>query len=201
MYINGAKGGSLIRGFLGFLTASVRWKFLTLLNLSFFGCVFITALSAGLLFPCPLYSGARPTTEIFPRDAFLMILGIFFSNLVLSAFIFVTLPGIVFFPLSIILLLFRAVLWGLEQYFSPTWLFLVSLPTLVLEGEAYVFAAEAGIIAGVSWIKPRWIYPNEDVSRIESFKRASKECLRLYILVAVFLFLAAVVEMVTISMI
>lgn len=130
-----------------------------------------------------------------------MVLGIFFFNLVLSAFVVVTLPGIMFFPLSIVFLLFRAVLWGLEQYFSPTWLFLVSLPTLALEGEAYVFAATAGTIAGASWIKPNWICPEEVISRSESFKKASKECLVLYILVAVFLFLAAVMETITINMI
>jgi uncharacterized membrane protein SpoIIM required for sporulation len=127
-----------------------------------------------------------------------MIFGIFVFNFVLSAIIVVTLPGIVFFPLSAGFLLFRAVLWGLLLYGLPNWLFLAVLPTLVLEGEAYVFAGVAGAVVGVSWVRPKILYREGNLSGVEAFKKALRECLRLYFFVAVLLFVAAIVETATI---
>jgi len=70
-----------------------------LLNLLFFGCVFAVALLAQFLFSPPLYLGWSPRCpEIFLGSGFSMFLGVFVSNLVISAFVVVTLPGVVFFP-------------------------------------------------------------------------------------------------------
>jgi len=173
------------------------------MNLLFFGCVFISVFLAQFVFTPPLYSGWSPDVpEILLRSGwFVMFVGIFVFNLAVSAFVVVTLPGVVFFPLSVGFLLFRGVLWGLLLYGLPTWLFLVVLPTLVLEGEAYVFAATAGAVVGVSWVKPDLSYRGEGLSRVEAFKRALRECLRLYVLVAVLLFVGAVLETVTILLI
>ena len=128
-----------------------------------------------------------------------MILVIFLSNLVVSAFFLVTLTGLVFFGVSVVVLLVRALLWGalLNQLLTPQ--FLLAFPTLVLEGEGYVFASLAGVTLGLSWLKPGWAYGGEGFSRWEASKMAWKDCMRLYVLVVLFLFLGAVVEVVTIA--
>jgi hypothetical protein len=129
----------------------------------------------------------------------IMVVGIFVWNLVLSGFVVVTLPGVALFPLSVAALAFRAVLWGFIVSWLPSWLVLAALPTIVLEGEAYVIAAVAGIIIGASWIKPSWAFGREkQISRWEAFRLALGEGLRLYFWVLVLLFVAAIVETATI---
>jgi hypothetical protein len=110
----------------------------------------------------------------------------------------VTLPGFVFFPLSVVFLGFRAFLWGLLVFQLPTWALLIALPTILLEGEGYVFAAVAGTVVGTSWLKPQWLFGGENMRRIDSLKRALRECFSLYIVVIVLLFVAAIVETTTI---
>jgi hypothetical protein len=182
---------------------SRRKESVAILNLLFFGCVFLVAVIAQFVFPPALFSGWSPAVPeaLLGSGLIFMVAGIFFFNLAFSAFVFVTLPGFAFFPLSVGFLLFRAVLWGLLLYAVPTWLFLALLPTVVLEGEAYVFAGVAGAVVGVSWIKPNMIYREEGLSKVVFFRKALEECLRLYFFVAFFLFVAAVVEIVTLMMI
>lgn len=130
-----------------------------------------------------------------------MIFGIFVFNLVVSSFVFVTVPGFVFFPLSAGFLLYRAFLWGLLVYALPVWAFVAALPIIVLEGEAYVSAAVGGTIIGVSWVKPLWLHRGDRLSRREALKAALKECLGIYVLVIILLFAAAVVETATILLV
>jgi uncharacterized membrane protein SpoIIM required for sporulation len=61
-----------------------------------------------------------------------------------------------------------------------------------------VVAGVAGINLGLSWLKPSWAHKKEVSSRLEAFKMALKECGYLYILVAMLLFAAAIVETATI---
>jgi hypothetical protein len=70
------------------------------------------------------------------------------------------------------------------------------LPTILLEGEGYVSAGATGVILGLSWLRPSWI-GQEGISRRESLKRAMKECAYLYVLVALLLLAAALVETLT----
>ena len=128
-----------------------------------------------------------------------MILAIFLFNLVVSAFSLVTLTGLVFFALPVVVLSVRAVIWGalLNQLSTPQ--FFLAFPTLVLEGEGYVLASLAGVILGLSWLRPDWAYGGEGSSRLEAFKMAWKDCMRLCVLVMLLLFLGAVVEAVTIA--
>ncbi len=192
---------NLVESFLRFIRD--WWKVFALFNLLFFGCVLVVVLLAGFTLPLPFYQGWSPNVpEVFLGDNWLvMVLGIFVFNFCVSAFVVVTLPGIIFFPLSVFFLFFRAVLWGLLLYALPTWLFFAALPTIILEGEAYVFAAVAGTIIGTSWIKPDWIYHGSMLSRADAFKRALGECLKVHVFVAVLLFVAAVVEATTITFI
>jgi len=178
-----------------------RGKLLALMNLAFFGCVFVTVVVSEFLIPPQPYLGSYPS---FPEISFnfdfpLMVFSIFLFNLFVSAFAVVTLPGFVFFPLSTVFLLFRAVVWGLLLHYQPTWVFLIVVPTLVLEGEAYCFAAVAGTVAGASWIKPEWLFCDGKFSRVEAFKRALRECLVIYVFVALFLLFAAVLEAATLT--
>jgi len=135
------------------------------------------------------------TVEI--GDAGVLLASVFFNNLVLSGFVLVTLTGLGFFGLPLFFLCLRAFFWGLLLGRLSTPLFLAALPTLVLEGEGYVLAALAGVVLGLSWLRPRLVYPGEELSRSEAVRRAFRECMCIYILVALILFVAAVVEIVT----
>ena len=139
--------------------------------------------------------------EIFHKEMgnlTFMIVSIFLFNLILSGFIWVTLSGFGFFVFPVVLLLVRAALWGVLLNGLPAPWFFVAFPTLILEGEGYVLAGVAGVDLGLSWLKPEWMYGREELSRLESVKRALKDCARIYVLVVVLLFVAAVVETATI---
>lgn len=69
---------------------------------------------------------------------------------------------------------------------------------LIFEGEGYVMASVAGINLGLSWLKPRWIYGEGSLSKLEALKKAFKECAHLYIFVAILLLTAALIEAVII---
>jgi len=165
----------------------------------YFGSMLLAALLAQTLYS-PFYEG-RKIEGLFLVDGLpLMILSIFLFNLIVSAFIFVTLPGLVFFVFPVIMLLMRAVVWGASLNQLPTPLFLAALPTLILEGEGYVIASIGGINLGLSWLKPYWVYKGESLSRLEALKRALRECAHLFVFVTVLLFAAALVEAVTLTL-
>ncbi len=131
----------------------------------------------------------------------LMAVEIFVSNLVLSAFVMLTLSGFVFFLLSPTVLLIRAWLWGALLTGVSTSNFPLVLPTIILEGEGYVLAALAGVNLGLSWFKPEWIYKKELVSRWEAVKMALRNCFYIYGMVSLFLLIAAIVEVVSLSLV
>ncbi len=177
---------------------SKRGWWLVALNWMFFGFVLVGSLLGGLVSFSQSY--LLPASEVSPfsQASPLLLFGfIFVFNLVFSGFVFVTLTGLVFFPLSPILLSLRGFLWGILFAGSPTSKFLAILPTLVLEGEGYVFAALGGLILGVSWLKPQWAYAGESFSRSQALRKAWTDCLYVYILVVLLLLAAAVVETLT----
>jgi len=179
-----------------------RRSFLLVFNLIYFSTIFVAALVASFLFPPPPnLSGSQGVFGGFLYgDPVVTVVLVFLNNLVLSAFIVVTLTGLVFFPLSVVALSVRAVIWGLLVYPLPGWAFLAALPTLVLEGEAYVFAGVAGTALGLSWFKPRWAYREESgLSRWDSLKRAFGEFKRMYFFVVLLLFVGAMVETLAIA--
>ena len=112
-----------------------------------------------------------------------------------------TLTRLVFFILPVGFLLFRALLWGVLINSLPTPLFLASFATLILEGEGYVLAGLAGANLGLSWLKPEWIIKRGELSRSEAVKQTFKDCLHIYVLVALFLLVGAVVETITLAFI
>jgi hypothetical protein len=192
----------LSKGFLKkcFAVLWARSSFFVVFNVLFFGAVFVSALMASLMFPPPFKGETAVFPSFFGDSWALTLLIVFTSNLVLSAFLVVTLPGLVFFGLSLALLLYRAAVWGLLLAFASSYQFLGALPTVILEGEAYVIASVAGFVLGLSWLKPRWAFRGEGLSRREALVRAFRECFRLYVLVGFILFVAAIAETVTLFM-
>lgn len=178
---------------------SRRGFLLVVLNWLFFGVIVVGAFLAQggyvRVFEWPL--GEEISHEEMGNVPF-MVVSIFLFNLAVSGFVLVTLSGLAFFVLPVVFLLVRAALWGvLLNRLPPPW-FLAAFPTLILEGEGYVLAGVAGVGLGLSWLKPEWAYGREELSRLDSVRRALKDCARIYVLVAMFLFVAAVVETATI---
>jgi hypothetical protein len=174
-----------------------RWKLLSALNAVFFSVALGVGLIAGFVLAPSVYYG-QPV-YVFPQflygSVLLMFLFIFCFNLAIGAFAVVTLPGFLFFPLSAALLTFRAVLWGLILSPLPQGLFLVALPTLVLEGEAYVLAAAVGTTVGYSWLtRPK------DLTRSKAFTDTFKRDVSAYVFVILLLLTAAAVESATIML-
>jgi hypothetical protein len=192
--------------FLSFLRSCVkalseRGSLLAFFNIVFFCSFFVVVLVAQFLFPPPLYSSEPPIISWVPfpvGDWFMLFVWVFVFNLVVSAFAVVTLSGIVFFPFSAGFLTYRAVLWGLLFYSLPSSVFLAVLPTLILESEAYVVAAVAGTVVGLSWVKPSLAFKYKELSRLGSFMMALKEAGHLYKAVVLLLLAAATVETITI---
>lgn len=190
---------------LSFLLArlSARGKLLAFMNFAFFGSFFLFVVLFDVVLYPTLYSDLKlPFPELFSSSSiYLALLNIFLSNLFLSAIAVITLPGFIFFPLSVGFLLFRSFIWGLLFSQQPSLIFLVAVPTLIIEGEAYCIAAVCGTVVGASWVKPRWVYGSEDLKRRESFKRALKECIGLYVFVILLLLIAAIIETIILTVV
>jgi hypothetical protein len=189
------------RGLLKVLSA--RWKLLAFMCLLFFCSVFTVASASEFLLPFKPYlglSGSFPVA-LFLDNLPLAVMSIFLFNLVVSAFLVISVPGFLFFPSSSGLIFFRGLLWGLLLYSQRTWVVLVVMPTLVLEGTGYALASVAGTIVGASWLKTKWVYGQENLTRSEALEKALKECLTLYVFVAMILFIAAAIETATLAMI
>jgi hypothetical protein len=175
-----------------------RSGLLVVFNVLFFGAVFVSALAASFMFvPPPIEGEVSVFPSLFRNNWVLTFLGIFAFNLFASAFLIVTLPGVAFFVLSAFPLVYRGALWGFLLTLTSSHQFLAALPTVILEGEAYVIAALAGFVFGLSWLQPKWAFKGEGLSRKDAFVRAFKECFHLYVLIGFILFVAALVETVT----
>jgi hypothetical protein len=168
------------------------------LNILFFGGILVSA-----FFTQPFISpqGYVGSWSVPQKGPVLFAIGAFLFNLAVAAFLVITLPGLGFFALSVAFLGYRAFLWGLLVNALSGSLFYAAWPTILLEGEAYVVAAIAGIDLGLSWFKPSWAHKAEAESRFEGLKMALKECGYLYILVAILLLGAAFVETATIYLV
>lgn len=167
-----------------------------LMNVLYFGSVLVAALVAGRQYA--LLDGRGVEWDSAGAGGFVaLFVSIFLFNLFVSGFLMLTFTGLLFFMLPAGLLVVRAALWGsmLNRLSTPA--FLAALPTLLLEGEGYVIAGVAGANLGLSWLKPSWM-SGDVVSRRDALRQAVKECAYLYVLVAVLLLAAAVVETFTI---
>jgi uncharacterized membrane protein SpoIIM required for sporulation len=123
-----------------------------------------------------------------------LFVNISLANLFVSGFLLLTLSGFVFFILSPVVLSLRALLWGVLLNGLSTQLLLLTLPVFVLEGESYVLMSLSGVSLGLSWVRPRWLYGEGSVGRVEALRRALKESLQVYVLVVVLLLVGAALE-------
>jgi hypothetical protein len=186
----------------GWLVLSARGRILAIMNLLYFGSIFAGALVAQPSSP-PSSELTLDTPWFFSLDSGFLVfsLSIFLFNLLVSGLVLTTLSGLVFFVLPVAVLFYRALLWGVLLTGLNTSLFFASFPTLLLEGEGYVLAAVAGVNLGLSWFRPKWAYREEEMTRSEAVKRAFKDCLRIYIWVAILLLAGAFVEALTIILV
>lgn len=125
-----------------------------------------------------------------------VILTIFGINSILGTFFYITVPNTL--GLGTLVFIYRPMLWGLIYApISPqdTILLLKVIPTLLLEGTAYVIAFAASLDLIIAIAKPGKL--GED-SRLKALKKAWIFNLKSYVLVLIVLFIAAVVETITI---
>lgn len=170
------------------------------LNTLFFDSIFLGVLLGQFLYVHPYEGGSVGTLPWYHGLSWpSMVLTFFLSNLVVSGFVMLTLSGLVFFPLTAVVLAWRGTMWGIMLNQPTIAPLLLVIATFVLEGEGYVLASMAGTILGSSWLKPNWVYKDRHLSGLNALKTASKEALCLLFLCVVLLFLAAVVETLAIT--
>jgi hypothetical protein len=133
---------------------------------------------------------------------FLALLLIFLANLLVGSLVVLTAPSVLVFFAGPLLALYRAVLWGIA--FSPTspqfaTALMYALPVLVLEGEAYCIACVPSFKVGMSWLLPKTAYKGAELTRKQAFKKALHELALVYVLVALILFISAIVEVAVVS--
>ena len=121
----------------------------------------------------------------------------FAVNLVLGSLLYITLPSLII-PFSGLLVgVYRALLWGL--LFSPTAVLGAGIvflwPTIILEGQAYVLAMLAAYVQGVAFLRPRTVGAK---TRRQGYWEGVKRSVRIYLLVAITLFVAAIYEAVSV---
>ena len=122
----------------------------------------------------------------------------FAANLVVGSFIDITLPSLIV-PFSGLLVgAFRALLWGLM--FSPTAVigagFFLLLPTMILEGQAYVLVMLAAWVQGMAFLRPKKSVGAK--THRGGYWEGVKLSVRIYLLAAIVLLVAAVVEAVSV---
>lgn len=122
----------------------------------------------------------------------------FAVNFLVGTVIFLGLPSIVFPPLAAVLGAYRAILWGimlspsLVEFRRPmTW----HSVTLVLEGQGYILAIFAGLVAFKGFLKPG---KYEKESRLAGYMQGWRRAAPLYLWVALVLAVAAVYEAITV---
>ena len=177
-----------------------RHNLFVIFNILFFTIVFFSALIISFLLPPPLAEGTAQwmPSSLFGADWLSMFLGIFLFNLLFCSVITLVLSGLAIFILPAALLSYRAFLWGMLIAFVPSWQFLLALPTLVLEAEAYVLASVVGTTLGLSWLRPSLVFRGEP-SRLNALKQALREAAHICIFVVLLLLIAAIIETITIQ--
>ena len=171
-----------------------------LMNFIFFGSVIAGSFLAQQVFLTPMslpFDGGN--LEISNVSAG-FVFEFFGWNLVVNAFLFMTVPGVFFFALPFVVFILRGLIWGFTLTFLSTDKLLAILPTVFLEGEGYVLAAMAGVILGLSWFWPRLIYPSRELSRREALSAAWGEAKILLAIVVLLLLIAAIVKTVTLAL-
>jgi hypothetical protein len=176
-----------------------RYKIIAIVNLVFFGSIIL------ILSILTIRLSSQPIMNLQPSDSssaqtcinwFAKSLTILSHNL-FNSFVFSFLPGAIFFPAALVYPVLNGLLWGGISYGLTDSQFLQIFPTFPVEGEAIVLAATAGMILGVSRLKPSWLYKDEQRLRLGTFRMALREALAIYLLAILFFVVAALIETMT----
>jgi len=177
---------------------SHRWKLFVGFNLLFFGCILVTLVVATLVSAQQWYFTRESSRNWFLDGGWsytlLIIIG---ANLQVSS-LQVILPGVLFFPLSIVNPVYTAMTIGLMMYFAQSAQFFMILPTVILEGEAIVLSAMAGTLIGASWLVPKRLYGPEGPSRTDALIQGCEEAVRVLAVAIIVFIISAAVETLTI---
>lgn len=124
------------------------------------------------------------------RSILLAFIFTFLVNLILGAAVYVTLPSFVIPFSGLAVLAYRFILWGLNT--GPAGIsHFVNAGTLFLEGQGYIIAALAIYLQGSRYV--RWRHHGYE-SADAAFRKGFALTVRLYPIVAVVLFVAALFE-------
>jgi len=118
----------------------------------------------------------------------------FVVNLTIASFLWITLPSLVVPFSGLVTGACRAILWGVLLSPSSPEMSAVMIPhslTLILEGQAYILAMLAAYIQGRAFLWPATVGAT---THGEGYRAGVKRSLRLYLLVAIVLAVAAVYE-------
>lgn len=173
----------------------------------YYGLV-IVGMVIGLLYP-PISTGtggniSSQFSTVFPGllqaigagDVIKVILTIFVFNSILGSFLAITVLNLI--GIGTLVFIYRPIMWGLiyaPTSPSATMLLIAVIPTLILEGAAYVIAFTASLDFVLAIAKPKAL---GEESRFKAWKKAWTYNLKSYVLVLIMLLVAAVVESVTI---
>ncbi|MEL7669548.1 stage II sporulation protein M [Methanobacterium sp.] len=195
-----------IKNIYNFYVARYKKRFLYCFAI-YYGLVII-GMVIGLLYP-PISTGtggniSSQFSTVFPGllqaigagDVIKVILTIFVFNSILGSFLAITLLNLI--GIGTLVFIYRPIMWGL--IYAPTSpsaavLLIAVIPTLILEGVAYVIAFAASLDFILAIAKPKAL---GEESRFKAWKKAWVYNLKSYVLVLIMLFVAAVVESVTI---
>jgi hypothetical protein len=132
--------------------------------------------------------------QAYMNNPFVAIGYTFIINLVVGTMLWITLPGLILFPLAPLAAFYRAFYWGI--IFAPTdpALLLRALPILLAEGLGYVLAVVPSLRLGLAWVLPKRAYKAEQLTREQAFRKALTELWPAYLIVSLTLLAAAVIE-------
>ena len=125
---------------------------------------------------------------------FWAILLTFVVNLVLGAFVAITLPSMVIPFIGLLIGVWRATLWGLILSPAEPELRMRMIPhllTLILEGQAYILAMLATYVQGKAFLWPRSVGVS---GHLEGYRLGLRHSARLYLLIVILLAVSAVYE-------
>jgi hypothetical protein len=186
-----------------FQTIRANLRLYLLLNLSFYGLIVLTMLLAHWLptlhttvegnVQTALHTGAMQSVyEIYHLQSNipLAIVVTFLANFLVGSVVYLTLPSFVVPFSGLLLLAYRFTLWGL-LFGSGKTFHLVTLGTIMLEGQGYILAAFAVSIQGSYLVRFRSL---GFATLTQAYQTGFRLTARLYTLVALALLLAASFE-------
>lgn len=134
----------------------------------------------------------KPLTGVLADNLPLKILYTFGFNLVFGAFVSTTVLGLVFF-LPYLIAVWRSFIIGIlvaDMDTSPV-MAVIFYGTFILEFGAYCVSSAIGTDLGLSLL---WPGRRGKISRLEAFRAAASDGAKLYVLVAIILFISAIWE-------